>query len=116
MSRPNYGGGGQIQQQDMNKEDGEKKRKVGTRRTVDYGCTNEIWCLERLAERSKRFDEKWMRPALNEIINVFANFICSVNDRCCLQLHMKIILLHHWRLNTYIHLRTKLSIPLMSSR
>jgi hypothetical protein len=56
-----------------------RKRKGGTRRTIDYGCTNVKWLLERYCQRSD-FDEKPMRPGLNELINVFSLFldICSL--------------------------------------
>jgi len=70
-ARPYYGAGGygnQQQQPQAQDEEG-KKRRVGTRRTVDYGCTNAVWLTERLCRRSV-YDEKPMRPALNEIINV----------------------------------------------
>jgi hypothetical protein len=70
-ARPYYGAAGYIRTEEASKEDGEgRKRKVGTRRTVDYGCTNVKWVLDRLCQRSA-YDEKPMRPALNEVINVF---------------------------------------------
>jgi hypothetical protein len=69
-ARPYYGAGGYSRPEEISKEDGEgRKRKVGTRRTVDYGCTNAKWLLDRLSQRSI-YDEKTMRPGLNEVINV----------------------------------------------
>jgi len=71
--RPYYGAGGYSRDQDGGREDGEgRKRKVGTRRTVDYGCTNSKYLLERTSQRSK-YDEKPMRPGLNDVINVFSH-------------------------------------------
>ena len=67
-ARSSYGAGYGNQQQ-SGQEEGGQKRRVGTRRTVDYGCTNAVWLTERLCRRSI-YDEKQMRPALNEIINV----------------------------------------------
>lgn len=70
-ARPYYGAGGYMKEQQQTQQDDAegRKRRTGTRRTVDYGCTNAIWLTERLCRRSI-YDEKPMRPALNEIINV----------------------------------------------
>jgi hypothetical protein len=69
--RPYYGAGGYTRETEV-REDGEgRRRKTGTRRTVDYGCTNAKWIAERLCQRSP-FDEIPMRPNLNEVINVYS--------------------------------------------
>lgn len=69
-ARPYYGGGGYGRTEDPTRDDGEgRKRKVGTRRTVDYGCTNAKYLTDRLCRRSL-FDEIPMRPALNDVIKV----------------------------------------------
>jgi hypothetical protein len=66
MASRHYHGG----RNDESRDDGEgRRKKTGTRRTVDYTCTNVRWFLERNCQRSAR-DERWMRPALNEVINV----------------------------------------------
>jgi len=78
-ARPYYGAGTYIKAEPFVKADPEsRKRKAGTRRTVDYGCTNAKWLLERPCRRSD-FDEKAMRPGLNEMINVLSFFLdgCS---------------------------------------
>ena len=73
-ARPYYGAGGYTKAEDVSRDDGDgRKRKAGTRRTVDYGCTNAKWLIDRLCQRSA-YDEKPMRPGLNEIINVFITF------------------------------------------
>ena len=67
-SRPYYGAGGYGRTDEPANQDGEgRKRKVGTRRTVDYGCTNAKYLTDRLCRRSA-FDGMPMRPALNDII------------------------------------------------
>jgi hypothetical protein len=69
-ARPYYGSGSIIRTDEASAAEAEgRKRKTGTRRTVDYGCTNAKWLAERLCQRSA-YDEKPMRPALNEVINV----------------------------------------------
>ena len=71
-ARPYYGAAGYVRAEEPAKEEGEgKRRKAGTRRTVDYGCPYAIWLRDRLCERSCS-DEKPMRPALNELINVLS--------------------------------------------
>lgn len=88
-SRPYYGAGGYARTEQNAGEDGEgRKRKVGTRRTVDYGCTNAKYLLEHACIRSK-YDEKPMRPGLNDIINV-TSFAFLTNNRCFHQKHTTI--------------------------
>jgi hypothetical protein len=66
-AKPYYGA---VNYSDGAKDDGEgRKRRLGTRRTVDYGCTNSAWLLDRLCRRNA-YDSKPTRPALNDIINV----------------------------------------------
>ena len=92
-ARPYYGAGSYIRTEEADKEDAEgRRRKVGTRRTVDYGCTNSKWLLDRLCRRSA-YDEKPMRPALNDVINV-ASTLYIANDRCS-QLQPTRRTLHH---------------------
>ena len=69
-ARPYYGAGGYSRAEDASRDDGDRKRKAGTRRTVDYGCTNAKWMIDRLCQRSS-YDEKPMRPGLNDVINVY---------------------------------------------
>lgn len=70
-ARPYYGAGSYIRTEEASAAEADgRKRKTGTRRTVDYGCTNAKWLTDRLCQRSL-YDEKPMRPALNEIINVY---------------------------------------------
>jgi hypothetical protein len=90
-ARPYYGAGGFSRTEEAPKDDGEgRKRKGGTRRTVDYGCTNAKWLMERLCQRSPN-DEKSMRPGLNEVINVFF-LVVRTNGRCYLLRHTELIL------------------------
>ena len=87
-ARPYYGAGGFSRTEEAQKDDGEgRKRKGGTRRTVDYGCTNAKWLMERHCQRSP-YDENPMRPGLNEVINVFF-LVIHTNGRCCLLWHME---------------------------
>jgi hypothetical protein len=75
MNRPSHGSGGYGRTEDPGKEDGEgRKRKVGTRRTVDYGCTNAKYLTDQFCRRSV-FDETPMRPALNDVINVVLSIL-----------------------------------------
>lgn len=88
-ARPYYGAGGFSRSEEASKEDGDgRKRKGGTRRTVDYGCTNAKWLMERLCQRSP-YDDKRMRPGLNEVINVFLLAV-STDERCCLRRRMEL--------------------------
>jgi hypothetical protein len=82
-TRPYHGAGSYGRTEDPAKEDGEgRKRKVGTRRTVDYGCTNAKYLTDRLCRRSL-FDETPMRPALNDVINVVPSILQLVlMNRC----------------------------------
>ena len=86
-AKPYYGAGSYIRTEEASKEDSEgRRRKVGTRRTVDYGCTNAKWLLDRFCQRSA-YDEKPMRPGLNEVINVHSAQSPLMLDApsCCLQ-------------------------------
>src|SRR5205809_6090296 len=89
-ARPYYGAGGYSRAEDASKDDGEtRKRKGGTRRTVDYGCTNAKWIMDRVCLRSS-YHEKPMWPGLNEIINVYCMHL-PANNRCCPLWRMEII-------------------------
>jgi hypothetical protein len=80
-ARPYYGAGGYTRDTEASANEGEgRKRKTGTRRTVDYGCTNAKWLAERLCQRSE-FDEKCIRPNINEVINVY-RYEALANGRC----------------------------------
>ena len=69
-AKPYYGAGSYIKTEEAKGAEIEgRKRKVGTRRTVDYGCTNAKWLSLRLCRRSC-YDEDPMQPTMNEIINV----------------------------------------------
>jgi len=71
-AKPYYGAANYINTEEaVIKDEGDgRRRRIGTRRTVDYGCTNSTWLLQRLCQRNA-YDVKPMRPALNDIINVF---------------------------------------------
>ena len=71
-AKPYYGAANYIKTEEPGiKDEGEgRRRRVGTRRTVDYGCTNTTWLLQRLCQRNA-YDVNPMRPALNDVINVF---------------------------------------------
>ena len=89
-------------------EDGERKRKTGTRRTVDYGCTNVKWLTERLCRRSE-YDEIIPRPELNAVIDVYPLLHVS-NDSYFQLVHTEIIHLLPSRRNMSIPPQTRLSI------
>jgi hypothetical protein len=79
-AKPYYGAANYIKD-DGAKDDGEgRRRRVGTRRTVDYGCTNSAWLLDRLCRRNA-YDSKPTRPALNDIINVFLGDLVQLTCR-----------------------------------
>lgn len=93
-TRPYHGAGSYGRTDDTAKEDGEgRKRKVGTRRTVDYGCTNAKYLTDRLCRRSL-FDETRMRPALNDVINVVPSIIQLILMNRCNPALLTLILLH----------------------
>ena len=77
-ARPSYGAGGYLRTEDPAKEDGEgRKHKVGTRRTVSYGCTDhaKYYLTDCLCRRSL-FGETPMRLALtNDVINVVSGIL-----------------------------------------
>lgn len=69
-AKPYYGAANYIKADEAGKDEGDgRRRRIGARRTVDYGCTNSAWLLERLCQRNV-YDTRPMRPALNDIINV----------------------------------------------